>query len=187
LPAVHAADRFWNAELSKLGSPFQLDKIIHVPGIFPVDDLRPFTDLLGSNPPRKKPDLPDSVRRLRGDVVIALSDGKFRSFTYGFPVPRKVLVGIENLQTHPLSMPNGALNVIAHELGHVIGLGHNNDGSSLMCGIETVWCHFSYPAEEVLLLTNEEKLKLLEMYPRSWEPDPPSRWKGDPVPISNAG
>jgi hypothetical protein len=33
-----------------------------------------------------------------------------------------------------LSLPNTLRNVTAHELGHVLGLRHNDDVASLMCG-----------------------------------------------------
>lgn len=38
------------------------------------------------------------------------------------------------IQYVPLTLANVARNVIAHELGHAIGLGHNNDAAKLMCG-----------------------------------------------------
>jgi hypothetical protein len=34
----------------------------------------------------------------------------------------------------PLSLPNVARNVAAHELRHVLGLNHNTDPATLMCG-----------------------------------------------------
>jgi len=33
-----------------------------------------------------------------------------------------------------MNLPNVARNVIARELGHAIGLGHNSDPTMLMCG-----------------------------------------------------
>jgi hypothetical protein len=180
LRAVREAVDFWNGELSKLAIPFRLGAIVHITGVIPVGDLyvlRP--DLLSRDGrPPLRPALADSIWRVKGDVIVALSDTRFNSFTFGWPVVQKVVVGIQSNQTYPLTLPNGARNVIAHELGHVIGLSHNDDAGSLMCG--RAGCHWPFPTEAFFPLTAIEKAKLLEMYPRGWQPQPLRRWKTDP-------
>jgi hypothetical protein len=186
LPAVREAVGFWNATFSKLGSPFRLGAITHTVGMIPVGDLYALRGsfsakiLSGTGPTA----LPDSVRRVDGSVIVALSDAKFfnfNAFTIGLPVHQKVLVAVQSNGVYPLTSPSGARNVIAHELGHVIGLDHDDDTTALMCG-GSAWCHFSYPSEGFFPLTREEEAKLLEMYPPSWQPDLPKRWKADPPP-----
>jgi hypothetical protein len=105
---------------------------------------------------------------VKSDVIVALSHARFNSFTFGWPVARKVVVGIESNETYPLTLPYVARNVIAHELGHVIGLSHSDDAGSLMCS--RAGCHWPFPTEAFFPLTAIEKAKLLEMYPRGWRP-----------------
>jgi len=179
LSAVREAIDFWNTELSKLGTPFRLGAIMDIVGMIPAGDLYALRDassakiLSRAGPPA----LPDSIRRVNGDVIVALSDAKFfnfNAFTVGWPAPQKVLVAIQSNRLYPLSLPGGARNVIAHELGHVIGLDNNDDATALMCG-RPAPCHSAYPSEGFLPLTRMEEAKLLEMYPPSWRADPSSR------------
>lgn len=181
LSAVGEAIRFWNEELLRLGISFRLGRVTYVNRVIPADDLRRLGQLLESkltlNEYRNAGiDIPESVRQVNGDVIVALSDGVFKSYAYGPGSARKILVAIRRFE---FAASNGAANVIAHEFGHVIGLGHNNDAMSLMCGAGVPRCHSAYPVEGFLPLTSDEKRNLIEMYPPDWGPSHPPV-KGDP-------
>src|SRR3954471_6129085 len=173
LKAVHEGRGFWNAELVKLGSPFRLGAVTHVPEPLNVKDFHPDFRRAPHNPFS----LPEVLRKVDGDVIVVLSDDSFYAFTLGWSAPKKILIGIQNEQTHPLTIPNGPANVVAHELGHVIGLGHNEHPNALMCG-SSPWCLFDFSREGFFALTDHEKTRLMEMYPPDWQ-ETPRRWKGD--------
>lgn len=183
LPAVREAVSFWNAELSSLGSAFRLGDIMHVAGAIPDSELFAANDAAASRTLNRADasSIPDSIRRVNANVIVALSSAKFFdriAFTMGWPVFQKALVAVQSEQTYPLTLSSGPRNVIAHELGHVIGLGHNNDDAALMC--TGGWCHAIFPGEGFFPLTGTEEVKLLEMYPPNWQPDPRRRPKADP-------
>jgi hypothetical protein len=63
-----------------------------------------------------------------------MASAGFISFGARWPSMEKALVAIKTDRAWPMTLPNVARNVIAHEIGHVIGLRHNSDPTMLMCG-----------------------------------------------------
>jgi matrixin len=172
VPAIREAVDFWNAELAQLGSPFRLGTMTH--------SLRGIaaSDLLALKAGTLLHPVKNSMREANGGVIVVLSDHDgFNPFAFPWPALRKVLVAIPSLRKLE-SWPGFASNVVAHELGHAIGLGHNDDATSLMCG-GAARCD-PLPKDGFAPLTSADKTKLLEMYPPSWQPKPPRPWKGDP-------
>lgn len=148
---------FWNRSFAELGTPFKLGPVTHTVGLVSADDLKALSAKVLSRTGHAE--FPESIRRLPGDVVVALSDGDFVSFAARWPAEGRALVGIRSHRLYPLTLPNVTRNVIAHELGHAIGLGHNDDPTMLMCG-RPAPCRpdaFRANAERCFPLTDAEK------------------------------
>ena len=64
---------------SELATQFRLGALTQVGGAVPVQDLKMLAaNIVGTGRPARE--LPESVRRLTGNIVVALSDGDFISF-----------------------------------------------------------------------------------------------------------
>jgi len=144
---VADAAAFWNNVFSELATQFRLGALTQVGGAVPVQDLKMLAaNIVGTGRPARE--LPESVRRITGNIVVALSDGDFISLT----------------------LPNVARNVIAHEFGHAIGLSHNADPTMLMCG-RPASCRpdlFTSEVPKYFPLNEAEKAHLRRMYSPSW-------------------
>jgi hypothetical protein len=168
---VHDAVEFWNKTFAELGTRFRLGPIAETSETLPAQFLATMSDAVLSR--KLLPEPPETLRLIKGDLIVALSDGDFVSFSTGFIERGRVVVGVRSDRLPPLTLPNVARNVIAHELGHAIGLGHNNDPTRLMCG-RPAPCRpdaFRSHVEKYFPLTEVEKAYLLKIYPPSWKPE----------------
>jgi hypothetical protein len=163
---VVQAVSFWNTKLEQIGSPFRLGSITKTSQIIADDFLQGRS--LGVLGGTVTAGAPQWITDTHGSIIVALSNAEFVSFTS--LVGSNVVIGIRNGKSVPLALPNVALNVITHEMGHAIGLGHNNDPTTLMCG-RPADCRpdaFESDDERVFPVTDVEAGFLLDLYPPTW-------------------
>jgi hypothetical protein len=165
---VDEAVAFWNKTLEEIGAGFRLGPVTHIVQSVPEKALYALS-LWDS--------VPQALRDLPGDLRILLADSEILSFASWFDADGKRVVGIRGIQYFPMYLPNVARNVIAHELGHAIGLGHNSDPTMLMCGRPAPCRPALFRSDEPRLfpLTRDERRQLLDLYPPGWKPRSPLR------------
>jgi len=170
LPAVDEAVAFWNKTFAELGSGFRLGAVTRMVRPIPEEALQQLsTSVLGGR--GNVASFPAALSDLPGDITIVLAASEFVSFASPFNQNSRKVVGIRGTSFPPMNLPNVPRNVIAHELGHAIGLRHNSDPAMLMCGRPST-CRpglFRSDQPRMFPLRDDEKRFVLSMYPSQWK------------------
>ncbi len=136
---TRAAVAFWNRTLADLGLDLRLreaELVAGSPDMRAIETFARFVSQRGGRIPRgaSGPQPPPGLTALGGDVVVLLSRQPLLPFAWPLIGPPDHLVAIRALRPRRPRDDTVLRNVIAHELGHTLGLRHNRGGASLMCG-----------------------------------------------------
>ena len=130
---------FWNQTLSDLDLDVRLreaDIVIAPSGIRALENYARQVSLRGGRLRRGAavPEPPRELTDLRADIVVLLSRQPLMPFAWPLIGSTGYFVAIRAAEPNRSSDDKVLRNVIAHELGHTLGLTHNRATVTLMCG-----------------------------------------------------
>jgi len=125
---------FWSDEFRRLERRVQFDSGTLRADSIPDDVVRAAQSevVFGGGPATNR--LLAQLSQVPADIVIILTHTDLISFSVFWRQGEKGVVALRRADIWPLSLPNTVRNVAAHEMGHVLGLTHNSDSTTLMCG-----------------------------------------------------
>ena len=169
MSAAREAIAYWNHEFLRLDRRTHFDSAT-VSSVEIQDELlraasKETGSLFGRSPASTR--LVRSVGDEPADIIVALSQTDLISFSVRWRSGSRGVVGVRRADIPPLSLPNTVRNVIAHELGHVLGLDHNRDSTTLMCGRPAA-CRpaaFASDSARFFPLTKDDERRLRARWP----------------------
>lgn len=160
---------FWNRTLSELGLGVRFHEPVWVvapAGRRAIETFARFVSQRGGRIPKgaSGPQAPTELTELGGDVVVLLSVQPLLPFAWPLVGSPDYFVAIRAVRPKRPDDDTVLRNVIAHELGHTLGLVHNRGGASLMCGPCSSLAASSSP-DGWLPLTARDRDRLRRLHP----------------------
>ncbi len=168
LASTRGAIGFWNRTLLDLKLRVRLIEVNVVhnsPMMRPLENYaRRISQGAGRLEPfDAEPNVPAELIKLDGDIVILLSKQRLMSFAWPFGESGKYFIAIRSDFEKTMNQASLLQNVVAHELGHALGLTHNSDTTTLMCG-PCRTSALSFEERGFFRLLPQDQARLLSLY-----------------------
>ena len=170
VPASYEAVAFWNDRLGELGIQTELEEprvVVASPVMRLLENYARQVVQRATRLPAgtAEPAPPEGLSDLDADIVVLLSSQDIMSFTWPMPriTPPRYFLVVRSVRAPYRHDAMVTRHVIAHELGHALGLGHNLETHTLMCGP----CQplTAEPDDTGFLpLTDGDRVRLVEMH-----------------------